>query len=116
MQSTKQKSAKSKPRKQPNVNQIKPKNKQPASLLKKRQLHMKTSPNSRESRKVGNTANLSPDLSRAHTQSDQFKMQDNTEGRNKRHGNAPFNSKAVWLFACPSTVAVLPYVSSGQVG
>jgi len=33
----------------------KPKNKEPASLHKNPQLHEKTSPNSRENRKVGNT-------------------------------------------------------------
>ena len=42
-----QKSAKHKPKKQANFNQNKPKNKQPASLQKKPQIHKKTSPNSR---------------------------------------------------------------------
>jgi len=44
-------------KKQANFNQNKPKNKQPASLQKNLQvqLHKKTSPNSGEIRKVGNT-------------------------------------------------------------
>jgi len=50
-----QKSAKNKPKKQANCNLNKPKNKQPASLQKKQQTHKKTSPNSQENRKVGNT-------------------------------------------------------------
>jgi len=43
-------------KKQANFNQNKLKNKQPASLKKKTQIHKKTSPNSWENRKVGNTA------------------------------------------------------------
>ena len=46
---------KNKPKKQANFNLNKPKNKQPASLQKKQQTHKKTSPNSQENRKVGNT-------------------------------------------------------------
>jgi len=41
--------------KQANFNQNKHKNKQLASLKKKPQIHRKTSPNSWENRKVGNT-------------------------------------------------------------
>jgi len=54
-QSAIQKSAKNKPKEQANFNQHKPKNKQPASLQKNAQIHKKTSPNSRENRKGGNT-------------------------------------------------------------
>jgi len=46
---------KNKPKNQANSNQNKPKNKQLARLQKKPQIHKKTSPNSRENRKVGNT-------------------------------------------------------------
>ena len=42
-------------KKQANFNQKKPKNKQPASLQKKPQIHQKTSPNLWENRKVSNT-------------------------------------------------------------
>ena len=44
-----------------NFNQNKPKNKQPVSLWKK-QIHKKTSPNSRENRKVNNTGRYIEDL------------------------------------------------------
>jgi len=47
---------KNKPKKQANFNQNMPKNKQAASLQKSRKSTKKTSPNSRENRKVGNTA------------------------------------------------------------
>jgi len=54
-QSAKQKCAKNKPKKQANFIYNKPKNKQPASLQKNPQLRKKTSPISRENRKVDNT-------------------------------------------------------------
>jgi len=57
-QSTKQKSGKNKPKKQANFIYNKPKNKQPASLHKNPQLHKKTSPISRENRKVDITADF----------------------------------------------------------
>jgi len=49
---------KNKPKKQANFIYNKPKNKQPASLHKNPQLHKKTSPISRENRKVDITADF----------------------------------------------------------